>query len=47
VFFYEGVEKFEETTRELGFQNDGFREQTMTGRIAGGVVFALRSDGAF
>ena len=33
VFFDEGVQKFEETAGELGFQDDGFREQTMTGAL--------------
>jgi hypothetical protein len=47
VFFDQGVEKFQETAGELCFQNDGFREQTMTGAVAGGVAFALRSDRAF
>jgi hypothetical protein len=47
VFFEEGFQKFQETAGELGLQNNGFREQTMTGRVAGGVAFALRGDGAF
>ncbi len=47
VFLYEGVEQFEETAGEFGFQNDGFREQTMAGAVAGRVAFAFRGDGAF
>ena len=46
MFFEELVEELKKAAGILGFQDDGFREQTMTGAVAGGIAFALRSDGS-
>ena len=45
VFFEEVFDQFDKTICPFDFQNDGLREDTMTGTVARGVEFALRSDG--
>jgi hypothetical protein len=46
VFLKEAFDQFEELAGFLGFQNDVFRKETMTGTVAGGGDFSLKADGA-
>ena len=47
VFRKQVFQHFEELAFVFAYQDDGVREHTVTGAVAGRVVFALRSDGAF
>jgi hypothetical protein len=46
AFFLEIVQELEEAAAVLGFEDDGFRERTVTGTVARGVEFARGRGGA-
>jgi hypothetical protein len=47
VLLKEALDQFDEPGRILSFQDDGFREESMTGTVAGGDEFSFRGGGAF
>ncbi len=47
MFFEQLLEKFKEIALLFDFQNDGFRQETMAGAVAGRVVLSLGGDWRF